>query len=319
MKASVIIPTYNRTKFFLDALKSVREQDFPLTDYEIVMVDNASRPMRELAGLHQPLGVPVMRYVHEPATGLHDARHAGARAAQGEILVYIDDDVLCPPGWLVAMVEPYRDPIVAMVAGKVELRYEGKPPDWLPQFQDMLSALDWGDNQQAVAPPRSPVGCNMSLRKSVLYSVGGFNPDAFSDRRLLRWRGDGECGLARKVHDAGLLVWYAPEAWLYHRVPASRMTPEYIKHRSALAGIEDAYTDLRYHQRSVPQLIFRCLACLAMCFYHSLNETLHRQQPERCLNHLAAASRYFHRGRQHWRQAKSPNLQRYTIQKTYLI
>ena len=317
MKVSVIIPTFQRERFLQDALAGVRAQEFPKDEYEILIVDNGPQPSAKLSGLRDLKGTPQVRCLHEPHNGLHHARHAGARIAQGEILVFIDDDVLCPPEWLPAMLEPYHNPQVALVAGKVELAFESEPPPWLRQFYDILSALDWGDTAHALAPYLSPAGCNMSVRQSVLFAVGGFNPDAFGDRRLIHLRGDGECGLARKIHEAGFWVWYAPQAWLQHRVPASRMTMEYIQRRSALAGIEEAYIDLRYHCRSVFRIGAHGGNAISKYFYHRVQAIRHPFDDERRFYHEALASRYLYRAYQYSRQAISSELRQYTKLETY--
>jgi glycosyltransferase involved in cell wall biosynthesis len=316
MHASVIIPTFQREEFLVETMASVRNQDYPKDAYEIIIVNNCPLDSAELSGLVNLHQAPAVRYLHEPRNGLHHARHAGARAAQGDILVYVDDDVLCPAGWLKAMLEPYHSPQVAMVAGKVELAYEVEPPSWLHQFRGILSALDRGKFPHPLPLLTTPVGCNMSVRKSVLFEVGGFNPDGFGNRHLLPFRGDGECGLARKVQEAGWLIWYEPRAWLWHRVPASRMTREYIWRRSALAGIESAYTDLRYQRRSLLQLLYCSLGCLSKSLYHRISMTT--SQPQKQMHHLFLASVQFHRAMQHWRQAKSKYLRDHTRQKSYL-
>ena len=83
------------------------------------------------------------------------------------------------------MLGQYRNPKVAMVAGKVELAYETEPPPWLQQFRGILSALDRGESPHPLPLFSSPVGCNMSVQKDVLFKVGGFTPDGFGDPRLL--------------------------------------------------------------------------------------------------------------------------------------
>jgi glucosyl-dolichyl phosphate glucuronosyltransferase len=317
MTVSVIIPTYKRPEFLQQTLKSLQEQTLP--DFEIVVVDNAVQPEVEetLAGFNLTAR-RTARYVPERSPGLHWARHAGARAARGDILVYIDDDVICPPKWLQGMVEPYQNPLVGMVAGRVELLFESEPPAWLNQFRGILSALEWQQEAQALPPYGTPVGCNMSIRKSLLFAVQGFNPDGFGERRLLRWRGDGECGLTRKVHDAGRLVWMAPEAWLYHRVPASRMTLKYIYWRHAIGGIEEAYVDLRYNRRTVPGLGLQGARAAVFFLYHLICAQLQRRNKIRQIHHFAMARRYQHRACQHWRQSISGDLRRYTRQSSYL-
>lgn len=318
MKASVIIPTYQRPQFVWDALASVRNQNIDSGEYEILVVDNALQPTSELAELCDTPTEPPVCFIHEPRNGLHNARHAGARVAKGEILVYIDDDVLCPRGWLAAMVAPYLDSRVAMVAGKVILRYEVEPPPWLDQFRGILSALDWGDTPRAAAPYGSPVGCNMSVRRSVLFDLGGFNPDSFGDRSLIHLRGDGECGLARKVHDAGWTVWYTPDAWLEHRVPAKRMTQEYIEWRSIVGGIEDAYIDLRYRWRTVPGLLLCSGRSALYSLYHRVHAYWRRREDGTRMRHVAVAKRYEYRAIQGVKQANSKGLRHHASRLDYM-
>ncbi|NLI80862.1 MAG: glycosyltransferase family 2 protein [Deltaproteobacteria bacterium] len=318
MEASVIIPTFRRTAFLLDTLASVGNQALSGDRYEVIIVDNAPDATPELQVLQNEGAMPPIRYMHEPLNGLHNARHAGARHARGEILVYVDDDVLCPFSWLGEMLAPYTQSDVALVAGKVVLRHEVEPPPWLGQFSGILSALDRGDTAHRVEPYGSPVGCNMSIRKSVLFSVGGFNPDGFGDPSLLHLRGDGECGLARKVHDAGWTVWYAPEAWLEHRVPSGRMTREYIEWRSAIGGIEAAYADLRYHRRSTLGLLTRALFFASCSLAHRVWAEIFSRDSSNRMRSIALAKRYQYQSIQRWRQAASENLRRETFRSDYL-
>ena len=45
----------------------------------------------------------------------------------------------------------------------------------------------------------------MAVRRTVVFGVGGFNPDGLGDRRLIWIRGDGECGLQEKIYKSGIL------------------------------------------------------------------------------------------------------------------
>ena len=262
---SVIIPTRNRAVYLRDTLLSVCRQALPTDRFEIIVVDNGaagetSRVVDEIVS-----GSSMVHYVYESRVGLHQARHAGARAAKGEILVYIDDDVIAPAGWLEAMLEPYANPKVACVGGKILAGWETALPPWLDQFgkngDNILSLLDLGDEPLELTWPQTVYGCNMSVRKSVLYEIGGFNPDAIGDRRLIWLRGDGETGLHRKIYDAGYKVIYEPRAWLYHRVPASRLQPDYFCYRAFIQGISDSYTHMRSNRLSVIRLMLHAVRC----------------------------------------------------------
>ena len=319
MKASVIIPTYKRSGFLADALESVTHQEYPRGLFEVLVVDNAETPTEELQKQCHGFSGLTLRYVHEPNNGLHHARHMGAREAQGNILVFVDDDVICPPGWLSAMIAPFGDNKVAMVAGKVVLRYDSPAPEWAGQFSSAFSALDLGDTPHAIAPYGTAIGCNMAVRKKVLYDLGGFNPDGFGDRNLIRYRGDGECGMARKIHNANLLVWYAPGAILEHRVPRSRMTMEYMRRRAENSGIEAVYRIYRYRlRRSVPLVGFGLLfAAKSICHWAVM--WTNRQKSTAWFRHRISSLQHFHSILQCGRLLYSKKLRTHTKAPTYLM
>jgi glucosyl-dolichyl phosphate glucuronosyltransferase len=317
-KASIVVPTRGRPTLLSGLLESLAFQDSEPGATELIIVDNAAAPTAAAHALTGAAGPLHVRYVHEPRAGLHHARHAGARAAAGAIVLYVDDDVLCSPGWLRAMVSPFSDPSVGMVGGRVRLRFEGEPPAWVRVFPGMLSALDWGDEPRATPPYWSPVGCNMAVRREALFDVGGFNPDGFGDPGLLHLRGDGECGLARKLHDAGWVVWYAPDAWLEHRVPPARLEPAYLFRRHTSAGIEAAYTRLRYGRASLPRLLGLSTYAAAFAAAHAMVGRLSPRGSERHVRHCAVARLHASAARQHVRQLLSRELREHTLRASYL-
>jgi len=98
MQFSVIIPTLDRCALLANTLASVCTQIFPSDQYEVIVVDNGySDGTRQMIEAMNRDGGKEIRYVFEPNCGLHHARHAGARSAQGEFLVYIDDDCVAEP------------------------------------------------------------------------------------------------------------------------------------------------------------------------------------------------------------------------------
>ncbi len=254
MKASILIPTYgNRPQYLRDELALLQAQNFPSAEYEILVIDNG--PFSETLQIAKEFcrnGKHPVRYVKETKPGLLEARHAGARQAQGEILVYLDDDVLLPADWLKFTLEPYQDPRVGGTGGKVVLQIEGKAPEWVSHFGSVChSALDLGDVTLELKWPDCGWGCNMSVRKKVFDEVEGFHPDLFGDKKLWKFIGDGECGFQKKIYGAGYKIIYEPKAWLYHRIPESRLTEAYFYQRVYISGIIDSYTEIRSSKPSV--------------------------------------------------------------------
>ena len=245
VKASILIPTYgSRIQYLRDALASLQEQDFPSAEFEIIVIDNGPFPeVLQAVNEFDSNGRHSVRYVKEAKPGLLEGRHAGAREACGEILIYIDDDVILPKEWLKYSLEPYRDPKVGGAGGKVVLQVEAQAPAWVSHFGSVChSALDLGEATKELKWPDCVWGCNMSARKSVFYEIGGFNPDLFGNRDLWWHIGDGECGFEKKIYDAGYKIIYEPKAWLYHRIPEGRLTEKYFYQRTFTSGITDSYT-----------------------------------------------------------------------------
>ncbi len=320
LAASVIVPTYSRPAMLKEAVESLQAQKFEGGEYEILVVDNGPTGEAEtiVAELNQTGRHPV-RYVREPHVGLHNARHAGARAARSDILVYVDDDVIAPPGWLAAAVATFSDPKIGCVGGKSLPQWETERPAWWSQFtDDYLSLLNYGDKTKELHWPEAVYGCNMAVRRSVLYEVGGFNPDAMGDRRLIWHRGDGETGLHEKIYDAGYKVIYNPDAWLYHQIPAARLTPQAMCRRGFLGGLSMSFTAIRMTQgrrlfglrllRRAVRAFLRAGICVGRAMRHKQSK----------VRFMADAWLWYGYSGQHLRAIFNPRLRRYLLRDTYL-
>jgi glycosyltransferase involved in cell wall biosynthesis len=96
---SIIIPTLNEEDFLPRLLKSIQKQDFK--DEEVIVADAGSTDKtREIA---QQFGARVIKG-GLPATG----RNRGARAARGELLLFLDADVILPDDFLEKMLEEFE-------------------------------------------------------------------------------------------------------------------------------------------------------------------------------------------------------------------
>jgi glycosyltransferase involved in cell wall biosynthesis len=318
---SIIVPSYDRAAFLQHTVASLSAQNY-IGGFEIIIVDNA--PSAKIQGYVASLGGrpgSQVRYIPEKSIGLHHARHAGAKASRGDVLVYVDDDVLAEPGWLAALLEPYQDDNVACVGGKVLPCWEATPPKWVYSLHPgNYSLLDYGDDVRELRWPEDLYGCNFSIRKTVLFEVGGFNPDGFRDRRLIWYRGDGETGLLRKVYAAGYKVVYAPRAVLYHRMPASRLTPSYVRRRAFDQAISDEYS--RYHEQhiSASGLVFRAADAVMRVVYHALRAGVSflRHDDTTWVKETAAVAYMLARSEYNLRLSVDPKLREHVLRKSYL-
>jgi len=251
---SIIIPTLNRKKSLNLTLESLAVQNFPLDQFEILIVDNgstdgtksASEKIRSQHPEHQ------IRYIYEPEPGLLSGRHRGALEAQGDILTFVDDDIEADVNWLQAIQESFGESTVQLVGGRNLPKYEVEPPEWLQWFWtecdqgcycSSLSLLDLGD-QVLKIDANYIWGLNFSIRKKALFELGGFHPDCLP-QNLQHFQGDGETGLTRKAKERGYQAIYQPRALVYHQVSKERMTPAYFDKRYFYQGVADSYTNIR--------------------------------------------------------------------------
>ena len=100
-------------------LKLQKAEDSPR--FEILVVDNSPSDERakELVAL-----LPGVRYLREPKVGLNFARNRAMQEANGDILAYLDDDVIVDRCWLDGLMEAYSENPDAAPPGRV------RRPDW---------------------------------------------------------------------------------------------------------------------------------------------------------------------------------------------
>jgi hypothetical protein len=168
-------------------------------------------------------------------------------------LAFLDDDVLLTPSWLEALDDVFGDPEVMLAGGPVCAHYEVEPPPWLggmwiefdkgTRVLGELSLVDLGPTRREVDPLYIPGG-NCAIRKAALQACGGFHPDGVP-KRLLRYRGDGEIGLALKIKARNLKALYHPGAAVKHVIPVSRLTPESFEQKGFYQGVSNSYTKIR--------------------------------------------------------------------------
>ncbi len=255
--ATVAMPTYRRREYALAALESVLAQDVVFS-FEVLVLDNGGNPALETAVTERAATSTVpLRYIHVEELGLHNGRNLGAIAARGDIVVYIDDDVLVPPGWLAFLCEPFADPGIGGVGGKVLPKWELPPPDWLKVLDpSYFSLLDLGEDDRDLQWPEAPYGCNMAYRRELVLSLGGFAPDGIGGHWIEWQRGDGEIGFAYKVYNEGYRLVYRSGAWLYHRIPPQRQTVAFAHRRTIKGSISAGYSIARQVQLSRTRLLW---------------------------------------------------------------
>ncbi|WP_419946477.1 glycosyltransferase family 2 protein [Candidatus Poriferisodalis sp.] len=105
LPVTVVVPYYEAPQALTLTLAGLERQTYPLDLFEVIVVDDGSDPPLDLAALDLAATSPLsLRVVHQEdrGFGLARARNNGARAAQGDVLVFLDCDMVPEAGWLAA-------------------------------------------------------------------------------------------------------------------------------------------------------------------------------------------------------------------------
>ena len=101
---SVITPCYGHAQYLAETLQSVLNQTF--TDWELIAVDDSSPDSS--AEVIRSFDDPRIRYIHQANQGMAGARNTGLRIAQGEFVVFLDDDDLLEPEFMQTCLDVMR-------------------------------------------------------------------------------------------------------------------------------------------------------------------------------------------------------------------
>jgi glycosyltransferase involved in cell wall biosynthesis len=255
----------------------------PADSYEVIVVDNGSTDgTAELVERLNCNGDKPIRYVRENRLGLHYARHAGTRAAVGDILLFTDDDATFSPDWLRVYEEAFDSyPEMAAAGGPVVPVWEQPPPQWLLEYigqAKVFGILSLMRPHEEFRMDSSGFffGVNMAVRKSV-FRWTGFHPELVGTRTI----GDGESGLRQDILRRGGLIGYVPEALVYHHIPARRMSLSYIRQWAWHLGAADMYERWWNRSRSIKSLTKEALAIGRRYWRHWLKAVLIRRRRDR--------------------------------------
>jgi O-antigen biosynthesis protein len=185
-------------------------------------------------------GLPGLHVVHEPRRGPAAARNAAIPVLAGDIVVFVDDDVLPADDWLEALLEPFTDPSVSVVTGNV---LPADPAELDAQLIDDLGRLGGGPHRveydgQWLRNSRGPAHTwriggmgNAAIRRDVLHRIGEFSTTLGAGGEAAA-AGDAEY-LYRVLRDGGRVV-YQPTAVALRR-PGAEQDPLRVRLRASAA------------------------------------------------------------------------------------
>ncbi|MBQ9201247.1 MAG: glycosyltransferase family 2 protein [Bacteroidales bacterium] len=275
---SVIICTYNRDKYIYRVLESLAQGNCDRSSYEIVVIDNncTDHTQDELQRFAQDFPDVCLRCFTETRQGLSHARNRGISEAQGDLLVYVDDDATVNGQYLQVYADFFEHhPEIDAAGGPIIPHYEdGAEPDWMTYFtrQLLTGYLYYGSEIREFPGGRYPGGGNAAYRRKVFDQVGLYNPD-------LGRKGQGlasgeEKDIFNKMKSAGMKFMYLPGAVLYHSIPHYKLEKEYFDKLTRSMGQSEKARTLQISRseylKRILQEVVKWAGTLVLWLYYML-------------------------------------------------
>lgn len=225
VELSVVIPTFQRCESLRHVLLACTRQSLPAGRFEIIVAIDGS--IDETAAMLQQIHVPYpLRWTAVAHSGPGSARNAGATLARGNVLLFLDDDIIPTPRLLQEHLLAHQDVASLVCLGQVRLW----PQCQLSPWEKYLNQHFEEQYDKLSTPGYRPtfwdcLSGNVSLHRSLMAQVQGFNPKFNLTRHE-----DIELGY-RLARQGGRFI-YRPQALGYHR---------FIK--DTAAGLRDAWTN----------------------------------------------------------------------------
>jgi len=168
MKVSIIICTRNRADSLRLTLASIGHAIVPQGwDVELLLVDNGSTDNTRLVAEKSRLPNTALRYLLEARKGKCHGLNTGIENASGSVLLFTDDDVRVPPGWIEGMCGPIFDGTFDAAGGRVRLA-DSLVRSWhTPVIKTWLVS--------GIPSVGDLWGANMAFHRNVLGAVPGYD------------------------------------------------------------------------------------------------------------------------------------------------
>ena len=212
MRASVVIPTYNRLQDLQRVVSAVRSQAPSTgTGLETVVVDDGSSD-GTWEWLSSQAGSPDLKVLRQSNSGPARARNHGVSAASGDLVLFLGDDTEPQPGWLAHHLEEHR--LFGGTSVLAVIGYTSFADDRTSPFLRFINEQGAQFGYQLIEDPRAvPFNffytSNVSVPRRILLELEGFREDF----PAAAWE---DIEFAYRAAAIGLGIRYQPRARALH-------------------------------------------------------------------------------------------------------
>jgi len=231
---SIVVTSYTmgRLNYNYELLDSIKAQ--PYSTIETIYVVERSKELYDnLEHYIQDNKITDVTLIFNTGeTGASAARNIGMKEAKGEIIAFIDDDVVLANDWAEEMVKTYDETIIGVSGATLPL-WECPQPKWLPQeFYWIVGCTSWL-NSKEVKEIRNVWTMNSSFGREIVDMGIYFSQDigpsggSMTGREKNKLSEDLEFSMrAKKI--IGKRIVFNPKVKVQHRVTPDRLTWKYI-------------------------------------------------------------------------------------------
>ncbi len=245
---TIVIATYNGAQRIGALLDRLRYQiDVSELVWEVIVVDNNSSDNTRAVVAQYQTNWPAevsLRYEFEPQQGAGFARHHGTKVANSPLIGYLDDDNLPWINWVSSAYQFGRhNPTVGVFGSRIRGKFVSPPPANFERIAALLALTERGGKPIPYRPEAKilPPGAGLVVRRQAWL-------DNIPENRTLAEKfGEREAGedleVVLRIQQAGWPVWYNAKMLMYHEIPDSRLTRQYLVTLCKGIGLS------RYHTR----------------------------------------------------------------------
>lgn len=280
MNITVIICTYNRGDGLICALKSLLPQTLSSDLWSVLIVNNNStdRTVEMFESFKQEyLSVdssPSMNMITESNQGLSYARNRGISEANGDFLIFIDDDQEVSVNFLQSYYENCNNKGGECIAGgPVAPLYETGKPKWASKYTERTISgyLEYKSSTRFFPKGSYPTGGNMGFSADIFAKYGDFSTNLGRIGNSLL--GGEESDLFRRIATQRSDIIYLNDAKVYHHIPASRTTIDFLRRVSRMVGVSERLrtsTNLNAYTGRIASEGFKWVATLILALLYTV-------------------------------------------------
>ena len=234
--------TLDRLKDIYDLLDSIKHQAYP--NIEVIFVAERTRELEQkVSSYGREIGLSKFKVVfNDGEPGQSMARNFGINKAEGDIIAFVDDDVVLFTDWAEEMVKTYENEAVIGVTGPAFPLWEHESMAWLPNelywIISCTAFLGWNDFK----PVRCAGGMNMSFRKEAFERIRfaeSFGHIAKEERKVGPVVDDAEFSIRLRLM-TGKQIWFNPMVRVQHRAYLYRIGRRFVRGQAYWQGYSKA-------------------------------------------------------------------------------